>query len=230
MRARTYLLVDLTHGEVLVVTGACHADVLEPAASPGLLSIHAELPAVQVLGDLPGKRENQESSEASCVLGPTHSVFAQWEKSPLGLRGGRLFSHWTSADPPGIGEALGPPSPPSLREGAQCRGRRMALSFSPSRSLPWQSHKSATGAAKTPQRAAPHVRKQRPLCPRAEPSAESTGCGLEMSDLEGEGVVGVWLQAHLCARAVRTRVCLCAHVCKRACSQQPARRRTVGFS
>lgn len=136
------------------------------------------------------------------------------ERSHRFLRGGRPFSHWTLADPPGIGEALGPPGPPiikSLREGAQCRGRRMALSFSPSRSLPWQSHKSATGAAKTPQRAAPHVRKQRPLCPRAEPSAESTGCGLEMSDLEGEGVVGVWLQAHLCARA-------CAHACVPVCA------------
>ena len=84
--SRTYLLIDLTHREVLVVTGACHADVLEPAASPGLLSIHAELPAVQVLGDLPGKRENQESSEASCVLEPTHSVFAQREKPPLPQR------------------------------------------------------------------------------------------------------------------------------------------------
>lgn len=83
--------------------------------------------------------------------------------------------------------------------------------FSPSRSLPCQSHKSATGAAKTPQRAAPRVRKQRPLCPRAEPSAESMGCGLEMSDLEGEGVVGVWLQAHLCA-------CACAHACVPVCA------------
>ena len=80
MRVWTYLLIDLTHGEVLVITGACHSDVLEPAAGPGLLSIHTELPAVQVLRDLPGKRENQESSEAPCVLEPTHSVFAQQRK------------------------------------------------------------------------------------------------------------------------------------------------------
>ena len=112
MRVWTYLLIDLTHGEVLVVTGACHSEVLEPAAGTSLLSIHTELPAVQVLRDLPGKRENQESSEAPCVLEPTHSVFAQQGKPPLGLIGGRLFSRWTSADPLGIGEALGPPGPP----------------------------------------------------------------------------------------------------------------------
>lgn len=85
-----------------------------------------------------------------------------------------------------------------------------------------------------------------PLCekaeaasPRAEPSAESPGCGLEMSGLEGEGVAGVWLHLHLALHVpVRTRVCarLRVHVCKPvcACSPQPAhclaRRKIVCFS
>lgn len=76
-RARTYLLVDLTHGEVLVVTGACHADVLEPASRPGLISIHAELPTAQVFGDLPDEKETRERSEASWVWELLRSAFAQ---------------------------------------------------------------------------------------------------------------------------------------------------------
>lgn len=59
MPAHTYLLVDLTHGEILVIARACHTDVLEPAASPRLTGIHAELLAAQVFGDLLRKKENQ---------------------------------------------------------------------------------------------------------------------------------------------------------------------------
>lgn len=72
----TYLLVDLTHGEVLVITGARHADVLEPAAGPRLTSIHTELLVAQVFGDLPRKKENQDGQRrppcekpAICVAG-----------------------------------------------------------------------------------------------------------------------------------------------------------------
>lgn len=55
----TYLLVDLAHGEVLVVAGACHPDVLEPAAGPRLTSIHAELLTAQVFRDLAGRERTQ---------------------------------------------------------------------------------------------------------------------------------------------------------------------------
>lgn len=48
----TYLFVDLTHGEVLVITGTCYTDVLEPAAGPRLIGIHAELLAAQIFRDL----------------------------------------------------------------------------------------------------------------------------------------------------------------------------------
>ena len=163
-----------------MVTGAGHADVLEPAAGPGLMSVHAELPAAQVFGDLPGKKGNQERSETSCALEPTHSTFAQQESPPFGCRVGRQAGLWASADPPGISQALSPPSP--RRPGASGREPDaevggLSCLFSPSRSLPWHSHKSATGVVKTPQQVAPRVRKQRPLCPRARPSAERTGLG-----------------------------------------------------
>lgn len=52
MSGLTYLFVDLTHGEVLVITGTCYTDVLEPAAGPRLIGIHAELLAAQIFRDL----------------------------------------------------------------------------------------------------------------------------------------------------------------------------------
>lgn len=57
----TYLLVDLTHGEVLVITGAGHADVLEPAARCRLPGVQAELVSAQVLGDLLRMEEKLDS-------------------------------------------------------------------------------------------------------------------------------------------------------------------------
>lgn len=64
-KPQAYLLADLTHGEVLVVTGACHTDVLEPAAGPGLIRVHTELLAAQLFRDLPRKKEHRDGSEAS---------------------------------------------------------------------------------------------------------------------------------------------------------------------
>lgn len=57
---QTHLLVDLTHGEVLVFTGAGHPDVLEPAAGPRRGSVHAELLRAQVFGDLSGRARAEE--------------------------------------------------------------------------------------------------------------------------------------------------------------------------
>lgn len=91
----TYLLVDLTHGEVLVVAGARHPDVLEPAAGPRRPGIHTELLAAQVFGDLPRETGNQ--------AGQKHPS----PRRPL------LGSEERAAQQLVIGEALGPPGPPA---------------------------------------------------------------------------------------------------------------------
>lgn len=40
----------------MVITGTSYTDVLEPAASPRLIGIHAELLAAQIFRDLLGKK------------------------------------------------------------------------------------------------------------------------------------------------------------------------------
>lgn len=89
----TYLLVDLTHGEVLVVAGARHTDVLEPAAGPRQTGIHAELLTAQVFGDLP-RKENQGQRQPVCLRLHTPDQLKQGPAAQA--REGRRFGTWTS--------------------------------------------------------------------------------------------------------------------------------------
>lgn len=154
----TYLLVDLTHGEVLVIAGACHTDVLEPAASPGLISIHTELLTAQVFGDLPGKTENQEESETSCVLVSTLCI-RPTRNPAVCAQSRKAIQHLDNSPPAGHLRGPGPPSPPtpgSLLEPCG-EGEGWPFPFSPSRSLPWPGSKKCHQRCKSPPVEPPQV-------------------------------------------------------------------------
>lgn len=100
----------------MVIAGTCYTDVLEPAASPGLIGIHAELLAAQVFRDLLGKKCTKVRGTLCATSGCT------------GLRGSGRMVGWVraSASPT---HQRGPVDPSHLVQGATRRlaEKRVAL-------------------------------------------------------------------------------------------------------
>lgn len=176
VQPQAYLLADLTHGEVLVVTRACHTDVLEPAAGPGLIRVHTELLAAQLFRDLPRKKEHRAGSGASSLQDP----------GCLGS-GWQAVRHLDVSAPSGQRRGAWPtrPARPGAA-GSSVRGR------GPSPSSPsdhWPRTRGATSVANAPQQSCPTCEKAEATVSQNEPSAEgSWGAGMEKTVLEGKGV------------------------------------------
>lgn len=82
----------------MVITGTRYTDVLEPAASPSLIGIHAELLAAQVFRDLLGKK-CAKVRDAPCAMSGCTDLrgrMAGWVRtsaSPTHQRGPVYPSH-----------------------------------------------------------------------------------------------------------------------------------------
>lgn len=175
-KPQAYLLADLTHGEVLVVTGACHTDVLEPAARPGLIRVHTELLAAQLFRDLPRKRERRDGSEASSLQEPS-CLGSEWQAVP------RLAVSARS----GHQEVPGPPSRPPRGLGEFSGGG--GGPFLPHRAGHWPRTRGAASIANAPQQSRPTCENAEASASQNEPSAEgSWGAGMQKTVLEGKGV------------------------------------------
>lgn len=175
-KPQAYLLADLTHGEVLVVTGACHTDVLEPAARPGLIRVHTELLAAQLFRDLPQKRERRDGSEASSLQEPS-CLGSEWQavrRLAVSARSGHQ-------------EVPGPPSRPPRGLGEFSGGG--GGPFLPHRAGHWPRTRGAASIANAPQQSRPTCENAEASASQNEPSAEgSWGAGMQKTVLEGKGV------------------------------------------
>lgn len=56
MAKSSYLVIEVTHGQILLLTGAGPADVLQPVPSCTRASINTELLIAQVIGNLQRNR------------------------------------------------------------------------------------------------------------------------------------------------------------------------------